>query len=154
MHTLIPLEDFKAILGLDDREDALSRYCLTTAAYTIEQYCKRRLFLKKHFERIDFHGDLFLPLGEYPVREILAVYALGDFAGPGELLEPDLYRIVSDSETDTGEGPEDMPYSLSLSPALNRGRIWQRCSPNLRGRHCGERECMLFDLIQKSLNCD
>jgi hypothetical protein len=28
-HTLISLEDFKAILGLDDREDTLVRYCLT-----------------------------------------------------------------------------------------------------------------------------
>jgi hypothetical protein len=26
---------------------------------------------------------LFLPLREYPVRDILAVYALKDFAGPG-----------------------------------------------------------------------
>jgi dsRNA-specific ribonuclease len=64
LHTLIPLEDFKAILGVDDREDTLSRYCLITATYTIEQYCKRRLFLKKHFERIEFHGDLLLPLRE------------------------------------------------------------------------------------------
>jgi hypothetical protein len=76
LHSLIPLEDYKAILGLDDREDALSRFCLTTATFTIEQYCKRRLFLKKHFEHIEFHGDLLLSLGEYPVREILAVYAL------------------------------------------------------------------------------
>jgi hypothetical protein len=122
LHSLISLEDFKAILGIDDRENALSRYCLITATYTIEQYCKRRLFLKKHFERIEPNGDLLLPLGEYPVRELLAVYALGDFAGPGELLEPELYRVIPDLETETGERPEDMPYSLSLSPALNRGR--------------------------------
>jgi hypothetical protein len=44
LHSLIPLEDFKAILGLDDQEDALSRYCLITATFTIEQYCKRRLY--------------------------------------------------------------------------------------------------------------
>ncbi|MDR0760240.1 MAG: hypothetical protein LBF74_09055 [Treponema sp.] len=122
LHSLIPLEDFKAILGLDDREDALSRFCLTTATFTIEQYCKRRLFLKKHFDRIEFHGDLFLPLGEYPVREMLAVYIVGAFGETGELLEPDFYRIIPDLETETGEGPEDMPYSLSISPALNRGR--------------------------------
>jgi dsRNA-specific ribonuclease len=83
LHTLIPLEDFKALLSLDDREDALSRFCLITASYTIEQYCKRRLLLKRHFERIEFHGDLILPLGEYPVREMLAAYTLYDFAGPG-----------------------------------------------------------------------
>jgi hypothetical protein len=143
LHSLIPLEDFKAILGLDDREDALSRYCLTTATFTIEQYCRRRLFLKKHFEQIEFHGDLssslrddvrftssltrrneglLLPLGEYPVREVLAVYIVGAFGETGEPLEPDLYRVIPDLEGETGEGPEDTVYSLSLSPALNRGR--------------------------------
>jgi hypothetical protein len=109
-------------LGLDDREEALSRYCLVTAAYTIEQYCKRRLFLKKYFEQIEFHGDPLLPLLEYPVREVLAVYTVGAFGETGEPLEPDLYRVVPDLEAETGEKPEDTVYSLSLSPALNRGR--------------------------------
>jgi hypothetical protein len=122
LHSLIPLEDFKTILSIDDREDTLSRYCLITATYTIEQYCKRRLFLKKHFERIEPHGDLFLPLREYPVREILAVYSLANFSETGEIIEPDFYRIIPDLEAETGEGPEDTVYSLSLSPALNRGR--------------------------------
>jgi hypothetical protein len=121
LHTLIPLADFKAILGIDDREEALSRFCLTTATFTIEQYCKRRLFLKKHFERIDFHGDLLLPLREYPVREVLAVYIAGAFGETGEPLEPELYRVIPDLEEEIGEGPEDTVYSLSLSPALNRG---------------------------------
>jgi hypothetical protein len=35
LYTLIPLEDFKAILGIDDREDVLSRYCPTIATFTI-----------------------------------------------------------------------------------------------------------------------
>jgi hypothetical protein len=148
LHALIPLEDFKAILGVDDREDcldfasvrnqgyeflqgknsatllqppSLATFCLVTATFTIEQYCKRRLFLKKHFERIEFHGDLLLPLGEYPVREVLAVYVVGAFGETGEPLEPDLYRVIPDLEAETGEGPEDTVYSLSLSPALNRG---------------------------------
>ena len=47
LHALIPLVDFKAVLGFDDREDALSRYCLIAATYTIGQYCKRRLLRKK-----------------------------------------------------------------------------------------------------------
>jgi hypothetical protein len=39
LYSLIPLEDFlnfqfAAILGTDDREDALSRYCLITATFT------------------------------------------------------------------------------------------------------------------------
>jgi hypothetical protein len=57
LHALIRLDDFKAILGIDDREDALSRYCLLTATYTIEQYCRRSLFVHRHFERIEFSGD-------------------------------------------------------------------------------------------------
>jgi hypothetical protein len=77
LHSLIPLEEFKAILGIDDRDDTLSRYCLITAAYTIEQYCLRRLFLKKHFERTEPNGDLLLPLRKYPVREVLAIYIVG-----------------------------------------------------------------------------
>jgi hypothetical protein len=106
IHSLIPLEGFKAVLGVDDREDALSRFCLTTATYAIEQYCGRRLYMKRHYERIEFYGDpssslrndvrftslltrrnegLFLPLREYPVREVLALYEVGDFTWAGEL---------------------------------------------------------------------
>jgi hypothetical protein len=122
VHSLIPLADFKAILGIDDREDALSRYCLVTATYTIEHYCKRRLLLKRHFERIEVSDAPLLPLREYPVREILAVYSLSDMAASGELAEPDLYRVIPDLEAENGEEPEDTIYSLSFSPALFRGR--------------------------------
>jgi hypothetical protein len=73
LHTLIPLADFKAILGADDREDRISRFCLITATYTIEQYCKQRFFMKKHFERIECAGDLLLPLRKYPVREVFGM---------------------------------------------------------------------------------
>jgi hypothetical protein len=50
LYSLIPFLDFKAVLGVDDRENALSRYCLITATYTIEQYCKRRLL---RWEQLD-----------------------------------------------------------------------------------------------------
>jgi hypothetical protein len=139
LHTLIPFEDFKAILGIDDREDALSRYCLTTATFTIEQYCLRRLFLKKHFEQIEPNGDLLLPLQEYPVREILAVYIVGSFGETGEPLEPDLYRVIPDLEAETGEKPEDTVYGLFLSPALNRGQGLYAVKAVYRaGYACGE----------------
>ena len=105
LHSLIPLADFKAILGIDDREDPMSRYCLITATYSIEQYCLQRLFLKKHFERIEVLGDLLLPLREYPVREVLAVYVLGEFGESGELIEPDFYRVIPELEAETGERP-------------------------------------------------
>jgi hypothetical protein len=114
LHTLIPHEDFKTILGLDDREDALSRYCLITATYTIEEYCKRRFFMKKHFERIEPNGDLFLPLREYPVREILAVYVYCS-ATESELVEPEFYSLCPEIEERL-----DIPHALRLSPALGR----------------------------------
>jgi hypothetical protein len=114
LHTLVPLEDFKAILGLDDREDAISRYCLITATYTIEEYCKRSFFIKKHFERIESNGDLFLPLREYPVREVLAFYVLYHTAGP-ELVEPEFYSLCPEIQEQ-----QDIPHELRLSPALGR----------------------------------
>jgi hypothetical protein len=78
LYTLIPLDDFKAILGVDDREDRLARFCLVTSTCAIEQYCKRKFLRKRHFENIEFFGDLCLPLKEYPVSEILAVYAIAN----------------------------------------------------------------------------
>jgi len=114
LHSLIPLAEFKTVLGLDDREDALSRYCLVTAAYTIEQYCMRRLIRKKHFEQIEFTGDLLIPLRDYPVVNVLVVYALFSFQH-SEIVEPEFYRVIPDC----GSG-EDLPFSLSLSPAMRR----------------------------------
>jgi hypothetical protein len=78
LYTLIPLEEFKAVLGVDNREDKLSRFCLVTASLSIEQYCKRRLIRKKIFETVEFHKDLVLPLREYPVTKILAIYINGE----------------------------------------------------------------------------
>jgi uncharacterized phiE125 gp8 family phage protein len=112
IHSLMPLADFKAVLGVDDREDALSRYCLVTATYTIEQYCQRRLLRKKRFEFFPFYGDYTFPLRDYPVREILAVYQTHALK-ESIIGENDLYHIIPDC----GE-LEDIPFSLSVSPAL------------------------------------
>jgi hypothetical protein len=112
LHSLIPLADFKTILGLDDREDTLSRYCLITATYTIEQYCKRRLLRKKRFEFFPFYGDYTFPLRDYPVREILAVYQTHALK-ESITVEPDFYHTIPDY----GE-LEDIPLCLSVSPAL------------------------------------
>jgi hypothetical protein len=121
LHSLVPPADFKAILGFDDREDAcypvgsLSRFCLITATYTIEHYCRRSLFIHKHFERLENTGELLVPLREYPVREVLALYAHHPVEEP-EIVEPELY------ETDPEPGASrDVPFSLRLSPALGRG---------------------------------
>jgi hypothetical protein len=33
IYTLIPLEEFKSLLSIDDREDKLSQFCLAAATY-------------------------------------------------------------------------------------------------------------------------
>jgi hypothetical protein len=117
LYSLIPLDDFKAVLGVDDREDKLARFCLVTSTFTIEQYCKRRLLRKKHFERIEYTGGLVLPLREYPVSKVLVVYTLTWTGGAGEIIEPEFYCVVPDCSTD-----DDFPFSLLLSPSLKRYR--------------------------------
>jgi hypothetical protein len=111
LYTLISLDDFKAVLGIDDREDKLARFCLVTSTFTIEQYCKRRFLRKKYFETVEYSGDLIIPLREYPVTSVLAVYLYGN----GEILEPEFYRVLPDCGTDI-----DIPFSVELSPAVAR----------------------------------
>jgi uncharacterized phiE125 gp8 family phage protein len=119
LHTLIPLADFKAVLGLDDREDALSRYCLITATYTIEQHCKRRLLRRKHTDYLTFTEKHIFTLREYPVRKVLSVHtaragvALQGEArfAPENLVDPKHYYCLPD------EGiREDIAFSLVLRP--------------------------------------
>jgi hypothetical protein len=112
LHSLISLGDFKALLGLDDREDTLSRYCLITATYTIEQYCRRRLLRKKRFEFFPFYGEYVFPLRDYPVREVLAVYQTHALK-EAVIVGPGLYHTIPDC----GE-LENIPFCLSVSPAL------------------------------------
>jgi hypothetical protein len=119
LHSLIPLGDFKAILGIDDRDETLSRYCLITATYTIEQYCKRRFYRKKQTDYLTFTGEHIFSLREYPVFKIMAVYAAtagmvqrgGPLFGPESLVDPKHYYCIPD------EGiHEDIPFSLVLRP--------------------------------------
>jgi hypothetical protein len=125
LHSLIPLEDFKAILGLDDREDALSRYCLITATFTIEQYCKRRLLRRKNTDYLTFAGEYIFSLREYPVRKVLTVHAAtagsvqwGEpLFSPENLVDPKHYYCLPD------EGiHEDIPFSLVLRPPYRLAR--------------------------------
>jgi len=115
LYSLISLEDFKSLLGIDDREDKTSRFCLEAATKAIEQYCKRNFLRKKHFEQIEYIGDLLLPLREYPVYRVLAVYALSVNGGAGQIIEPDFYSVIPECGTDY-----DLPFSLSLSRAIQR----------------------------------
>jgi hypothetical protein len=116
LRSLVPLADFKAVLGVDDREDALSRFCLVASTYALESYCCRGLFIHKYFERLENSGDLVYPLQEYPVREVLAVYAHRLFEEP-EQLEPELYETEPEAGVNL-----DVPFNLRLSPALGRLR--------------------------------
>jgi hypothetical protein len=116
LYSLIPLEDFKALLGVDDREDTLSRYCLVTAACTIEQYCKRRLLRKKHIETLPFYGNYIFPLREYPVREILACYSVTPNSMEPEILEDDLYHTIPDCGV-----TDDLPYKAIRREMLTNG---------------------------------
>jgi uncharacterized phiE125 gp8 family phage protein len=112
LHSLIPPADFKAILGIDDREDALCRYCLVTATYSIEQYCKRRFLRKKHTDYLTFSGEYIFTLREYPVRKVLHVTITG-----AETVDPRHYYCLPD------EGVfEDLPFSLALRPPLGLPR--------------------------------
>jgi diadenosine tetraphosphatase ApaH/serine/threonine PP2A family protein phosphatase len=122
LHSLIPLDAFKALLSLDDREDALSSFVLIAATYGIEQYCHRRLRLKSITEYLDYTGDGLLLLGEYPVREVEYVsYSRERHFCPESLLSPERYGVIPE-----GEGLEDIPYYLDLktSPRLLAG---ERC---------------------------
>jgi uncharacterized phiE125 gp8 family phage protein len=113
LYSLLPVEDFKAILGIEDREDSLSRYCLTTATYAIEQHCMRRLLKKKHHEHIEFTGDRVFPLGFYPVREVLGVWENTAMNREGRIVGPEWYHTAPECGVD-----EDIPFCLSVSPSL------------------------------------
>jgi hypothetical protein len=127
LYTLMPLVTFKGLLGIDDREDKLAAFSLVTSTFSIEQFCKRRLLRKKYFETVEFCGDLLLPLREYPVTDVLAVYTMSNEQlaisndkkkkGCGEILEREFYRLIPDCESGL-----DVPYSIELSPALLRYR--------------------------------
>jgi hypothetical protein len=91
LYSLIPLEDFKAILGLDDMEDKISRFCLVTATYSIEQFCKRRFLKKKHTDYHSFTGDHIFTLREYPVRKIISINSEQLTMNNGGIVDPKYY---------------------------------------------------------------
>ena len=114
LYSLIPLEDFKALLGIDDREDKTARFCLVTSTLSIEQHCKRRLLRKKHFEQLPYTGDLFLPLREYPVVSVNKEQVR---MNSGQILDPRFYRVFPDFDTDV-----DLPFWIELSPLIRNIR--------------------------------
>jgi hypothetical protein len=138
LYSLMTLETFKGILGIDDRESNLAQFCLVTGTHTIEQYCKRRLIKKRHFEIVEFYDDLLLPLREYPVRKILAAFLMNNeqvtnnkekrkmknekrINEHGKLIEPEFYELIPDCGSDL-----DIPFTVKLSPAILRIRGLRR----------------------------
>jgi hypothetical protein len=128
---LIPLEDFKALLSADDREDTLSRYCLITATFTIEQYCKRRLLRRKHTDYLTFTGEYIFTLREYPVRTVLSIHADKNRVFAAEsLVKPEHYYCFPEPSTDAEGGGssldegavEDILFSLVLRPPFRLPR--------------------------------
>jgi len=115
IRSLITLENFKSLLGIDDRDDKTACSCLEIATSTIEKYCKRWLLRKKHSEQLEYSGDLELPMSEYPVHRVLVVYALTVKGGDGEIVEPDFYSVIPECGTDC-----DYPFSILLSRAFLR----------------------------------
>ena len=116
LHTLIPLDEFKALMGVDDRDDKTARFCLVTSTLTIEEYCKRKFLRKQYFEVFKWSGHLVLILKEYPVSEILAVYTYNDLQvseNCGMILEPEFYRPMIGNDYNEG-----IPFELLLSPSL------------------------------------
>jgi hypothetical protein len=114
LHTLIPLDEFKSLSGIDDRDDKLCRFALEASTFNIEHYCKRKFLRKKHFETIVYYGELYVPLREYPVSNVLVVYI------NGEILEPDYYSVIPECSTE-----EDLPFNISISPALCRNKYFK-----------------------------
>jgi len=117
LYSLIPIEDFKLLLGVDDREDKISRYCLMTATYTIEKFCSRRLLKKRHTDFLDFNGDHIFTLKEYPVRKIISVKREHLLGNSEEVIDPQQYYCLPDPGMCV-----DLPFFLILKPPLSRSR--------------------------------
>jgi hypothetical protein len=113
LHTLIPLEDFKALMGVDSREDKTARFCLVTATLSIEQYCMRKFLRKKKTEIVDCSRSLEVPLSEYPVSEIIQVSNEKLGMRNEELIDPVFYRPMIGCDYNC-----EAPFSLLLSSSL------------------------------------
>jgi len=118
LYTLIPLDEFKALIGVDDREDRLCRFCLVTASLSIEEYCKRKFLRKNYFEVFRWTGHLLLILKEYPVNEIVQVRSEYEPSVRLEvrndtLIDPIYYRAYPGCAYG-----EELPFELLLSASL------------------------------------
>jgi len=117
LHSLVSLDEFKLVLGIDDREDTMCKFCLETSTHTIENYCLRDLLPKRHYERVVYDGDVQLPLQEYPVINIISIKSQHIKFNNEPKIEPEFYRVIPDCGTH-----KNFPYSIELSPSFKRLR--------------------------------
>lgn len=110
LRILVPLSECKTILGLDDRDDSFTRFLLITASVTVENYLSRRLLHRAHTHYTDYLGQTTIPLKEYPVQRIDAVYAdrTRQFT-EATRLQPEHYYLTPDPSTF-----EDLPANLCI----------------------------------------
>jgi hypothetical protein len=109
LYTLISLENFKALMGVDDREDKTARFCLVTATKRIEQYCMRRFIKRNHYEVHLLPSYSIYELKEYPVLKIISVYSELVKTGEKEVVNPNNYFCTPDIKDN-----ENIPYSLII----------------------------------------
>ena len=74
LNTFISLENFKVLMGVDDKEDRTARFGLLTASLSIEQYYKRKFLKKQYFEVFKWTSHLQMILKEYPVSVVFSRY--------------------------------------------------------------------------------
>ncbi|GHV63930.1 hypothetical protein AGMMS49587_15270 [Spirochaetia bacterium] len=118
LQSLIPLDEFKVVLGVDDREEALAQFCLNSATTTAESYCRRKLYRRNYADSLEFMGDYSFMLRQYPVSEVLGVWKVQGLEA-SEIVEPELYRLSPDPFEPEIPGTEiDTPYTLIASRAL------------------------------------
>ncbi|MDR0908722.1 MAG: hypothetical protein LBM77_03050 [Spirochaetaceae bacterium] len=112
LRSLIPLDHFKTLMGIDDREDGIARHCLEAASFAIEGYCRRKMMARKHNEVLRYEGERIFPLKEYPLREVLGVWLYRDGEEMG-ILEPDYWHTIPDDGLALGDA--DVPAVLVVS---------------------------------------
>jgi hypothetical protein len=99
----------------------LAAFCLITATFTVEQYCKRRLLRRKHTDYLTFTGEHIFTLREYPVRQVHAVTAGTVQRGeplfsPENLVDPKHYYCLPDEGIHEDSDLWSAPFSLVLRP--------------------------------------
>ena len=107
LYSLISLDDFKAIAGVDDRDDKLSRFCLMASTKAIEHYCMRQLLRRYHYQFFTLPDTTYFELEQYPVRKIVSSYTEQHQPFQKTIINPKEYYFSPDFDND-----EDIPHTV------------------------------------------